>query len=81
MIRYSIAVLTFALLASTVNAEPVETLPSAAKIVKLEAHPPSLELKTPFEYSQLLLTAIPREWCGLSPMAMASSRSACKDKR
>jgi hypothetical protein len=56
MIRYSIAVLTFALFAAMANAEPAEALPPGAKIVKLEAHPPSLELKTPFEYSQLLLT-------------------------
>jgi hypothetical protein len=57
MIRYSIAVLTFALFAAMANAEPAEALPPGAKIVKLEAYPPRLELKTPFEYSQLLLTA------------------------
>ncbi len=57
MIRYSIAVLTFALFAGMVNAEPAEALPPTAKIIKLEAHPQQLELKTPFEYSQLLLTA------------------------
>src|SRR5262249_7109640 len=54
MIRYSIAVLTFALVAATANAE---ALPPGAKIVKVEAQPPRVELKTPFEYSQLLLTA------------------------
>lgn len=64
MIRYAIAVLTFALLASTGNAggdeprrSPAETLSPGAKIVKLVAQPPRIELKTPFEYSQLLLTA------------------------
>ncbi len=57
MIRYAIVVVTFALYAATANAEPAEALPPGAKIVKLEAHPQQLELKTPFEYSQLLLTA------------------------
>jgi hypothetical protein len=57
MIRYSLAVLTFALLTATANAEPAEALPPGAKIVKLEAQPPRIELKTPFEYSQLILTA------------------------
>jgi hypothetical protein len=64
MIRYSLTILTFALLAATANAggdephrSPAETLPSDAKIVKIEAHPPRVELKTPFEYSQLLVTA------------------------
>jgi hypothetical protein len=57
MIRHSIVVLTFALFAATANAEPAEALPPGAKIVKLEAQPPRIELKTPFEYSQLLLTA------------------------
>jgi hypothetical protein len=57
MIRYSLAVLTFALWAATANAEPAEALPPRARIVKLEAYPQHLELKTPFEYSQLLLTA------------------------
>src|SRR5581483_7654289 len=57
MIRYFLAVLTFTLFAVTVNAEPAEVLPPGAKIIKMEAYPPSLELKTPFEYSQLLLTA------------------------
>jgi hypothetical protein len=57
MTRYSITVLTFALLASTAIAAPVESLPPAAKISKITAQPPRIELKTPFEYSQLLLTA------------------------
>ncbi len=57
MFRYCIAVLTFALFAVTANAEPAEALPPGARIVKLEAQPPRIELKTPFEYSQLLLTA------------------------
>jgi hypothetical protein len=37
-------------------AEPAETLPPGAKIIKLEAQPLRIELKTPFEYTQLLLT-------------------------
>jgi hypothetical protein len=49
--------LTLALLSSAVRAEPVEALPPGAKIAKLEAYPPRIELKTPFEYSQLLITA------------------------
>ncbi|MGH7168747.1 MAG: DUF1549 domain-containing protein, partial [Gemmataceae bacterium] len=64
MIRYSLAVLMFALMAATANAggeeprrSPAEALPPGAKIVTLEARPPRVELKTPFEYAQLLLTA------------------------
>jgi hypothetical protein len=57
MNRYVIAALTFGLLASaTTAAEPAETLPPGAKVVKLEAQPPRIELKTPFEYRQLVLT-------------------------
>jgi hypothetical protein len=57
MIRSLTMVLTLSLFVATANAEPTETLPSGAKIVKLEAQPPRVELKTPFEYRQLLLTA------------------------
>jgi hypothetical protein len=57
MNRYTIVALTLSLVTATANAEPAEALPAGAKIVKLEAYPQRLELKTPFEYSQLLLTA------------------------
>src|SRR5262245_15645695 len=57
MNRYVIAALTFGLFASVATAdEAAESLPSGAKVVKLEVYPPLVELKTPFEYSQLLLT-------------------------
>jgi len=57
MTRYILAALTVGLLASAASAaEPVETLPPGAKVVKLQVHPPRIELKTPFEYTQLLLT-------------------------
>ncbi|HTU20854.1 MAG TPA: DUF1549 domain-containing protein [Gemmataceae bacterium] len=58
MNRYVIIAVALSLVASTVNAAPApETLPPGAKIIKLEAHPQRIELKTPFEYSQLLLSA------------------------
>src|SRR5579871_4221176 len=56
MNRYVIAALTFISLAGTANAEPAEALPPGSKITKLEANPPRLELKTPFDYSQLVIT-------------------------
>src|SRR6266571_680280 len=34
-----------------------EKLPPNAKVVRIEAHPASVALKTPFEYTQLLITA------------------------
>ena len=56
MTRYAIPVLTLVFLTATANAEPAEKLPGGAKIVKLDAQPQRLELKTPFEYGQLLIT-------------------------
>src|SRR6185437_7611739 len=56
MIRYIIAAVTLGLFVSAASADPTEKLPPDAKIVKLEAHPSRIELKTPFEYTQLLLT-------------------------
>jgi hypothetical protein len=57
MTRYILAALTLSLLvAAAPAADSVETLPPATKVVKLAAHPPRIELKTPFEYTQLLLT-------------------------
>jgi hypothetical protein len=38
------------------NATAHEKLPDGAKIVRLEAQPPSIVLKSPFEYRQLLIT-------------------------
>src|SRR5436309_873184 len=35
-----------------------EKLPPGAKLVKLEVAPASIELKTPFEYRQLLVTGV-----------------------
>ena len=40
------------------SASAQEKLPPGAKIVKLEAAPASIELKTPFEYRQLLITGV-----------------------
>ncbi len=58
MTRYVLVAWTLGCLASVATAvEPAEALPPGARVVKLEAHPPRVELKTPFEYSQLLLTA------------------------
>jgi hypothetical protein len=54
MTRYALSVLTFAFLTAAATAE---SLPAGAKIVQLEAQPPRVELKTPFEYRQLVLTA------------------------
>jgi hypothetical protein len=57
MIRYPIVVFTLGVFAATVHAEPIEALPAGAKILKLEVQPPRVELTTPFEYRQILLTA------------------------
>ncbi len=43
-------------LAATASAQ--DTLPPGAKVVKLEVAPAAIELKTPFEYRQLLITGI-----------------------
>ena len=51
-----IALLILALLASTASAQ--DKLPPGAKVVKLEVTPAKIELKTPFEYRQLLVTGI-----------------------
>jgi hypothetical protein len=56
MNRYFLATLAVGLLTASASAEPVETLPPGAKIVKIEAYPARIELKTPFEYRQLVLT-------------------------
>src|SRR5947209_6924022 len=41
-----------------IPAQDVEKLPAGVKIVRLEAFPPALDLKNPFDYRQLLLTGI-----------------------
>jgi hypothetical protein len=58
MTRYLLSTLTFTLLASMgMAAEAPEALPPGAKVVKLEVQPLRIELKSPFEYRQVLLTA------------------------
>ncbi len=57
MTRHLLATLMIALFANVAPAdEPAEQLPSGAKIVKLVSQPTHIDLKTPFEYSQLVLT-------------------------
>jgi hypothetical protein len=51
-----IATLSIFLLATTAAAQ--DKLPPGAKVVKLEFAPAKIELKTPFEYRQLLVTGI-----------------------
>ncbi len=52
-------VLTLAAALTTTAAAPAqEKLPPGAKVVRLEAYPKSVELKHPFDYRQLLLTAV-----------------------
>ena len=43
---------------STPPAAPEEKFPPGAKLARLEATPPSLELKQPFAYRQIILTGI-----------------------
>src|SRR5579875_2552993 len=57
MTRYLLLVLTLSCLAASVPAASAETLPPGARVRKITAQPSRIELKTPFEYSQLLLTA------------------------
>src|SRR5947209_15294104 len=37
-------------------AQSQEKLPAGAQITKIEARPPAMQFKTPFDYSQLILT-------------------------
>jgi hypothetical protein len=53
---YSRTISTILALFATV-ASAQETLPTGAKVTKLETTPASIVLKTPFDYSQLLVTA------------------------
>src|SRR5262245_59377733 len=46
-----------ALLLAALPALAQEALPPGAKVAKLEAHPTSVALKTPFDYAQVVLTA------------------------
>jgi hypothetical protein len=45
-------------LAFAANVQAQDKLPPGAKVVKLEVAPASIELKTPFEYRQLLITGV-----------------------
>jgi hypothetical protein len=54
-LRYTFPTLFVAILLGTA-ARADEKLPDGAKLVKIEAHPASVALKTPFEYAQLILT-------------------------
>lgn len=55
LLRYSLS--TVALLIAMGSAPAQETLPASAKIVKLEATPSAIELKSPFDYRQLRIDA------------------------
>src|SRR5437762_232174 len=44
------------MLGSTGQLSAQEKLPPGTKLVRIEAHPSAIELKTPFAYSQVLLT-------------------------
>src|SRR5688500_2461968 len=52
--------LSFALaalcLAASAHAAPSENLPQGARLTKIESRHASIELRTPFEYAQLVLT-------------------------
>lgn len=56
MQRLLIVVLTF--IASAALAYSQEKLPPSAKLTKLEVAPATIDLKTPFEYRQLLITGV-----------------------
>ena len=43
---------------SGLPAQDAESLPAGAKIVRIEVFPPTVDLKNPFEYRQLLLTGV-----------------------
>src|SRR5262245_15964011 len=55
MMRRSFLVMT-AVLALAASAAAQEKLPPNDKVTKLEAQPATISLKTPFEYSQLIVT-------------------------
>ena len=56
MKRFILSIATFALATFSIYAQ--EKLPPGAKLTKVEVAPTSIELKTPFEYRQLLLTGV-----------------------
>jgi hypothetical protein len=60
MIRspYSIWTLALAGLALAAGVHAQETLPPGAKVIKVEVRPERVELRTPFEYRQLLITGV-----------------------
>ncbi len=55
LLRYSVPTLAFVCFVNAVLAQ--ESLPTSAKIVKLEAMPNSIELRSPFDYRQLRVDA------------------------
>jgi hypothetical protein len=57
-ILFRCGVVLAAALTTTAAAQAQEKLPADAKVVRLEAFPKAVELKHPFDYRQLLLTAV-----------------------
>src|SRR5262249_50279358 len=58
MKRFTRFLLFASIFVTTHSAFAQEKLPPGAEVVKLEVTPASIELKTPFEYRQLLITGI-----------------------
>jgi hypothetical protein len=58
MIRSPFSIATIALVLVTAGVTAQEKLPPGAKVVKVEVRPDRVELKTPFEYRQLLITGV-----------------------
>src|SRR5438477_90492 len=58
MKRYGLILFVLVRLGSASEILAQDKLPPNAKVVKLEVRPASIELKTPFEYRQLLVTGI-----------------------
>lgn len=58
MLRSKMCVLVAGLLIVASTGSAQESLPPGAKLVKLEVAPASIELKTPYDYRQLLITGV-----------------------
>src|SRR5260370_22793875 len=59
MLLVGVALGTLLVLSSSgIPAQDTEKLPTGVKIVRLEAFPSALDLKSPFDYRQLLLTGV-----------------------
>jgi hypothetical protein len=80
MIRTSrIALVTVAVtLALTAAVRAQEKLPDGAKLVKIEAQPASVSLKTPFEYAQVVLTGVLENGDRLDVTRMAKFEAPAK---